>query len=163
MAFLSFGLLTYLFKFKLSQWIIGSPAHANVLFWSYCTTGIVGLKTYYLTYFKNTENAKVFVKYTIDESILGVLFSLFMVAYLRVGVIGLVLGQLFASLIIFTILSLKFTRFLSVSFDRNALRDSLKLSLPLTPRIFFGVIGSQFDKYMIGLLLSFFSQTNFFI
>lgn len=26
------------------------------------------------------------------------------------------------------------------------------MSLPLTPRIFFGVIGSQFDKYMIGLL-----------
>jgi len=28
----------------------------------------------------------------------------------------------------------------------------LKISYPLTPRIFLGVIGTQFDKYMIGLL-----------
>jgi O-antigen/teichoic acid export membrane protein len=110
------------------------------------------LKVYYLTYYKNTENAKAFVWYTIDESLLGVLFSLFMVAYLRIGVIGLVWGQLLASFIIFSVLSLKFVRFLPVSFNLKALKDSLKLSLPLTPRIFFGVIGNQFDKYMIGLL-----------
>jgi O-antigen/teichoic acid export membrane protein len=151
-AFITCGFLTYLFKKQFSQWIIGSPDHADILFWSYCTTGVVGLKTYYLTYFKNTENAKAFVWYTIDESLIGVLLSLFMVAYLRIGVIGLIWGQLLASLIIFFVLSFRFVRFLPVSFDREALRDSLKLSAPLTPRIFFGVIGNQFDKYMIGLL-----------
>lgn len=151
-AFIICGFFTYLFKHQLSQWIIGSPDHANILFWSYCSTGIVGLKTYYLTYFKNTENAKAFAWYTIDESLLGVLFSLFMVVYLRIGVIGLVWGQLLASCIIFSILSFRFGRFLPVSFDWEALKDSLKLSWPLTPRIFFGIIGSQFDKYMIGLL-----------
>ncbi|MCX5847519.1 MAG: oligosaccharide flippase family protein [Deltaproteobacteria bacterium] len=151
-AFIICGLFTYLFKYQLSGWIIGSPDHANILFWSYCATGIVGLKIYYLTYFKNTENAKALVWYTIDESLLGVLFSLFMVAYLRIGVIGLIWGQLLASCIIFSILSFRFVRFLPVSFNGEALKDSLKLSLPLTPRIFFGVIGSQFDKYMIGLL-----------
>ena len=151
-AFIVCGFFTYLYKNQLSRLIIGSSDHANILVWSYCTTGIVGLKTYYLTYFKNTENAKAVVWYTIDESLLGVLFSLFMVAYLRIGVIGLIWGQLLASCIIFSILSFRFVRFLPVSFDREALRDSLKLSLPLTPRIFFGVIGNQFDKYMIGLL-----------
>jgi len=151
-AFIVCGFLTFLFKAPLSKWIIGSSNYADILFWSYCSTGIMGLKTYYLTYFKNTENAKSFVWYTIDESLLGVLLSLFMVAYLRIGVIGLIWGQLLASLIIFSILSYKFVNMLPVSFSRNALADSLKLSLPLTPRIFFGVIGSQFDKYMIGLL-----------
>ncbi len=151
-AFIVCGFFTYLFKYPLSRWIIGSSDHANILFWSYCATGVVGLKTYYLTYFKNTENAKSLVWYTIDESLIGVLLSLFMVAYLRIGVIGLIWGQLLASVIIFSILSFRFVRFLPVSFDRKALKDSLKLSLPLTPRIFFGVIGNQFDKYMIGLL-----------
>lgn len=147
-----FGFITYLFKYQFSQWIIGSPDHANILFWSYCSTGIMGLKSYYLTYFKNTENAKSFVWYTIDENFLGVVFSLFLVAILRIGIIGVVWGQLLASLIIFSILSVKFFRFLPISFDVKALKDSLKLSVPLTPRIFFGVIGAQFDKYMIGLL-----------
>jgi O-antigen/teichoic acid export membrane protein len=151
-AFIIFGFITYLFKYQFSRWIIGSSEHANILFWSYCATGIVGLKAYYLTYFKNTENAKAFAWYTIDENLLGLLFSLFLVVYLRIGVIGLIWGQLLASSIIFFILSVKFFRFLPVSFDAKALKYSLKLSLPLTPRIFFGVIGSQFDKYMIGLL-----------
>ena len=96
----------------------------------------MGLKTYYLTYFKNTENAKAFVWYTIDESVMGVLLSLFMVAYLRIGVIGLIWGQLLASLAIFMILSYRFVKVLPVSFSQDALKDSLKLSLPLTPRIF---------------------------
>ncbi len=151
-SFMICGIITYIFRYPLSKLIIGSPEHAGILFWSYCATSVVGLKTYYMTYFKNTENAKSLVWYTIDESLLGVLFSLFMVAYLRIGVIGLVWGQLLASCIIFSILSVRFVRHLPISFDWDALRDSLKLSMPLTPRIFFGVIGNQFDKYMIGLL-----------
>lgn len=151
-AFMIFGFFTFLFKHRLSMWIIGSPEHANILFWSYIANSVVGLKMYYLIYFKNTENAKSFVWYTIDESILGVLFSLFMVVYLRIGVIGLIWGQLFASSIIFSILSFRFTRFFPISFDWKILKDSLKISLPLTPRFFFGIISNQFDKYMIGLL-----------
>jgi O-antigen/teichoic acid export membrane protein len=151
-AFAVCGVGTFLFKTQLSQWIIGSTEHADILFWSYCATSVVGIKTYYLIYFKNTENAKAFAWYTIDESILGVCLSLFMVVYLRIGVIGLVWGQLLASCIIFTILSIRFVRILPVTFDWNALKDSLDISWPLTPRIFFGIIGSQFDKYMIGLL-----------
>jgi len=149
---LFFGLLTFLFRYQLSNLIIGSPKFANILFWSYCATGILGLKNYYLTYFKNTENAKAFAWYTIDENLLGVIFSLFLVAYLRIGVIGLIWGQMFASFLIFSFLSFKFTSVLPISLNLKAFTDSLKLSLPLTPSIFFGVIGNQFDKYMIGLL-----------
>jgi len=92
------------------------------------------------------------VWYKVDESVLGVLLSLFLVVYLRVGIIGLVFGQLLASLAIFSALAFRFVKVLPPSFNWPVLRDSLKLSYPLTPRIFLGVIGSQFDKYMIGLL-----------
>lgn len=151
-AFVFCGFWTYLFRYQLSGFVIGSPDHANILFWSYCSTGIMGLKGYYLIYFKNAENAKAYVWYTIDENLIGALLSLFMVAYLRIGVIGLIWGQFLASLVIFAILSFRFVRLLPIRFDWEALRDSLKLSLPLTPKVFFGVIGNQFDKYMIGLL-----------
>lgn len=151
-TFVFFGLLTLIFKHEFSRWIIGSPDYANILFWSYCATAVVALKNYYLTYFKNTENAKAFAWYTIDENVLGVVFSLFLVVYLRIGIIGLVWGHLLASIIVFSLLTFKFTRTLPVTFDFGALKNSFKLSFPLTPRIFFGIIGSQFDKYMIGLL-----------
>lgn len=151
-VFIVIGLFTYFFKSPISRLVIGSSEHSDILFWSFCSTGIISLKNYYLTYFKNTENAKSFARYTIDENLLGVVFSFFMVVYLRIGVIGLVWGQLLASLIIFCILGVNFLKLYPVAFNWEVLKDSLKLSLPLTPRIFFGVIGNQFDKYMIGLL-----------
>jgi len=114
----------------------------------------MGLKIYYITYFKNTDNANYFVSYSLAENLIAVFLSFFMVAYLRIGVIGLIWGQLLAATAIFTILSFRFFRLLPVSVDLGALKSSLKLSLPLTLRIFFGVIGNQFDKYMIGLLAS---------
>jgi O-antigen/teichoic acid export membrane protein len=153
-AVLIFTFLTYLFKSPISKLIIGSSKWADLLFWAYCSSGIAGLKTYYLNYYRNSENAKSFACYTISESILSVVFSLFMVVYMRVGVIGLVWGQLLAGLMIFSVLTTKFLRLLPVSFNWQILKDSLKLSYPLTPKVFLGVIGSQFDKFMIGLLAS---------
>lgn len=151
-AFVFFGFVTFVFKSQFSKWIIGAPEHGWILFWAYCSTGVAGLKVYYLTYFKNTENAKSVVWYTLDETLIGVLLCLFFVAYLRIGVVGLIWGHLLASLIVFSILAFRFSHILPLCFDWKSLKESLKISLPLTPRIFFGVIGNQFDKYMIGLL-----------
>lgn len=153
-AFIIGGILTFIFKAQLSQWIIGSPTHSFILFWSYCAIGIMGLKSYFLIYFKNTENAKSLTKYTISESILVLIISLFLVAYLRIGIIGLVWGQLIGSFITFSVLSATFIKSVPISFNTKALKNALKLSLPLTPRIFFGIIGKNFDKYLIGLLNS---------
>jgi O-antigen/teichoic acid export membrane protein len=147
-----FIFLTYLFKATLAGWIIGSAEHQSLLFWAFCSTSLMSFKVYYLTYFKNTENAKAFVWYTVDETILGILLSLVFVVYFRIGVIGLVYGQLLAALVVFCALACRFLKMLPPSFSWPVLKDSLALSYPLTPRIFLGVIGSQFDKYMIGLM-----------
>jgi O-antigen/teichoic acid export membrane protein len=151
-TFTTFALLTYLFREIFAEWLMGSPARGDILFWAFCSAGIISIKNYYLTFIKNMEIAKDFVKYTIDESLLGIVLSLFMVVYLRIGVIGLVWGQLLASLTILSVLCLKFLRQYPFSNSWSLLKDSLKLGLPLTPRVFLGVIGNQFDKYMIGLI-----------
>ena len=151
-TFIFFGIITFIFKDYFALKIIGAKKYGSILFWSYFSYGLMSIKIYFLTYFKNTENAKAFVWYTIDETILGVLFSLFFVLRLKMGILGLILGQIFASSIILLILTRYFLKKLPFCIDLNSLKNSLKLSLPLTPRIFFGVINSQFDKYMIGLL-----------
>jgi O-antigen/teichoic acid export membrane protein len=151
-VFSVFVFLTYLFKAHISRLIIGTSQHSGLLFWAFCAVGFASFKTYYLTYFKNIENAKSFTRYTIYESLIGAFSSLFLVAYLRTGVIGLVWGQLLASFIVFFILTTNFLKILPFSFNWLILKESLKLSYPLAPRVFIGVIGQQFDKYMIGLL-----------
>jgi O-antigen/teichoic acid export membrane protein len=153
-TFAFFAILTFIFKEPLSKLIIGSEKYSYILFWSYCSTGMTSLKAFFLIYLKNTENAKAHVWYTIDENLIGVVLSLFMVAYLKLGVIGLIWGPLIASALVFVVLSIRFLRELPLVFNKQLLKESLKISLPLTPRIFFGVIGNQFDKYMIGLLSS---------
>lgn len=153
-TFLFFAVFTFIFKGPIAQLIIGSEKYNYIIFWSYCSTGMTSLKAYYLIYLKNTENAKAYVWYTIDENLIGVALSLFMVAFLKIGVMGMIWGPLIASAVVFIVLSVRFMRQLPVVLNWELLKDSLRISLPLTPRIFFGVIGNQFDKYMIGLLSS---------
>jgi len=150
--FLLLASITYLFRGTLSKLIIGSDVHGNILFWSLCGQFFNSVIIYYLTYFKNSEIAKDFAIYKIGFIFLNLFMALFLVAYLHIGVIGLVYAQLFAGVIIFGILSYKFIDILPPSLSKTIICESLKISYPLTPSIFFGVIGTQFDKYMIGLL-----------
>ncbi len=79
---------------------------------------------------------------------------MFFVLYIKTGVVGIVLSQLIGGCIILFFLVRKFLKIKSLEVDFNMLKNSLKLSAPLTPRIFFGIIGSQFDKYIIGVASS---------
>jgi len=150
--FLLLAGLTFVFRGTLSKLIIGSAEHGNILFWAFCAQFFTGVSYYYLAYFKNSETAKDFAVYAIALSIINLIISVFLVAYLRIGVIGLVYAQLCSGAIIFSVLSYKFITTLRPSFSKSIFIESLKISYPLTPRIFLGVIGTQFDKYMIGLL-----------
>ncbi len=152
--FLFLAGLTYFFRGALSDLIIGSVEHGNILFWAFCAHFFSTISFYYLTYFKNSERAKDFVTYTIAASLTNLVVSLFLVAYLRIGVVGLVYAQLCSGATVFSILSYKFRASLPLSLSKAMFNDSLRIAYPLTPRIFFGVIGTQFDKYMIGLLAS---------
>ncbi|MBW1716345.1 MAG: oligosaccharide flippase family protein, partial [Deltaproteobacteria bacterium] len=124
------------------------------MFWAFCAQFFSSVNFYYLTYFRNSETAGKYAVYTISSSLINFGISLFLVAYLRIGVIGIIYAQLCAGAVIFGILSLKFLASLPLSLNKALFFESLKIAYPLTARIFLGVIGTQFDKYMIGLLAS---------
>lgn len=149
-----FSFLTYLFKLPIAKAIMGSSDYADLLFWSLCAYCVVNIKTYYLIYFKNNEDAKAFTSYSIDEIFLGMACSLWLVVGLKIGVMGLVLGQLIASSVVLMVLFVRFLKVLPLSFNGYLLKESLKISFPLTPRYFLSVVGNQFDKYLLGLLSS---------
>jgi len=150
--FFAFALLSYHFKGALAKLIVGDAQHGNILFFAFCAQFLSSISSYYYAYFKNSEMAKDYVVYTIAGSLINVFLSLFMVSYLRTGVIGLIYSSLFTGTIIFGVMSYKFVTRLKFSFNKSILFESLKLSYPLTPIIFFGIINTQFDKYMIGLM-----------
>ncbi len=144
--------VTFFFRNTFAKLIIRDAQYGNLLFAALCAQFSSTVSYYYYSYFKNSEYAIKFTSYTIAQNIINVVLSLFMVAYIKTGVIGIVYAQLLSGFIIFSAQSYKFMIMLRPSLDKSILLESIKISYPLTPTIFFGVIGTQFDKYMIGLL-----------
>ena len=155
-VFLNFIVLagiTYLFKENISELLTGTTQHGALILTAFAAHFFSGTATnFYFIYFKNAEEVKTYTKYRISSIVLNLVLSLFLVAYLKVGVIGIVLAQLITSVSLFVFLLYLFLKKLPFSLNKKILLESLKISYPLTPRIFIGVINTQFDKYMIGLL-----------
>lgn len=153
-TYLFFGFLTYCFLVEILRFLNIPAGNSYMFIVTYFATGMTGLKSFYLIYFKNIEDAKKYVWYTIDESILGFILSIYFILYLRIGVIGMVSSQFISSCFVFSLLSWRFLRQHSFSFNWGMLKSSLVISFPLTPRLLFGIIGTQFDKYLLGSLTS---------
>jgi O-antigen/teichoic acid export membrane protein len=153
-AFAACAVVTWIFRRPIASAIVGSESRGPLLVCTMCAHAVMSLKTYYLTFFRNTGQARAHVWYSVDElvgaSVLGVIF----VAWLRVGVIGIPLGQLVASVVVVSALTWRFVRELPVSFSTALLKEELAISYPLAPRILVGVAGSQIDKYLLRLFSS---------
>lgn len=152
--FIILASITYFFQERMTSLVVGSNQYGNLLFYTFCGHFSFNASYYYLAFFKNSGFATHFSVYTIAINLVNFLVSIFLIAYVRTGIIGLVYAQLCSGVIIFTVLSLVFIKRLKPDISWQIFIESFKISYPLTPRIFFGVINSQFDKYMIGLMNS---------
>jgi O-antigen/teichoic acid export membrane protein len=146
------GAVTYLYRGQLSEWIIGSAQHGDILFWAFLNNCVMSLVVYYQISLRNAGKVYPYLGYTVAINVINLGLSLYLVVFLRIGIIGIVYAQLVANGVVFLLLSLRFVSALSLRLSWGIFRDSLKISYPLTPRIFLGAASQQFDKYMIGLL-----------
>lgn len=154
LCFSMIGFLTIQFNFSISQFIFQSSVLAKFLFLGLFFQTFKSLNIYFFTYLKNYENAQKFTYLSILESSLSIGIAMGLVVYFSMGLYGFILGQAIGVLITFIITFLFVFFPFKYKFDIQLLKDQLSLSLPLTPRIFFGLINSQFDRYMLGILSS---------
>jgi O-antigen/teichoic acid export membrane protein len=153
----NFGIIfffTIVFNENVSKLVIGTPGQGNMILIACGAQFFYRLNNYYLAYYKNSENAEGYVVYSIAYSLGVFLISLFLVAYLRIGIIGILYAQFFSGVIVFSFLSFKFLLLFPLSLSRSMLVEALRLCYPLTPRILLGTLNTQFDKYIIGHLTS---------
>jgi O-antigen/teichoic acid export membrane protein len=145
--------LTYLFKEYVSLFLTGSSRHGTLILTAFAGHFFLNIaNTFFFTYYKNSEKAKTYSKYKVISLIINFLLTLILVAHLKVGVIGIVYAQLITGFTLFLFLFVLFLKNLSFLLSGKILLEALRISYPLTPRIFLGVLNTQFDKYMIGLL-----------
>ena len=146
-------IITYLFKENISELFTGSAKYGNMIIAAFAGQFFfVTINNFFFIYFKNVENATIYSKYKIYNALINFSLSMFLVAYLQIGIIGIIIAQLITGIILFIILSFSFLIKFHFSINKDILVESLKFSYPLVPKIFLNLFGSQFDKYMIGLL-----------
>ena len=88
---------------------------------------------------------------SISEAIICVCLSIYFV-FDEMGILGYILGQALGVGIILIIITVLAISKREIHFKVKLLKENLKLSLPLTPRVFFGTINTQFDRYMLGMI-----------
>jgi O-antigen/teichoic acid export membrane protein len=146
------GSLTVLFSQNISSWLTRDFNYGSSFVLAHFAVSLSSIKMYFLLYLKNIGNAKSYAWFSIDEVILNMLIGMILVIYFDLGINGILLGQLIGAALVLILLLIRFSKLLPMGLNINLIKECLKISLPLTPRIFVGVIGTQFDKYLLSLL-----------
>jgi O-antigen/teichoic acid export membrane protein len=150
------SILFLLFTFAIENFVLINIfkvyGYKNILTLAFVANAISSLKLYFLSYFKNSNNAKSFALYSIDETLFSSIFSLIFVFYFKYNIYGFILGQLISAILVFAFLIIRFSRINPICFDLGSLKSALKISLPLTPKVFLGILNNQLDKYFISIL-----------
>ena len=117
-------------------------------------TGFASLAQYYLAYLKNSGMAGTFFKMTVLQVSVNFLLVYLLLLYTDHGVMSLAYAFLISNVILCLFLFVHQFMRLSFGFRISLLADVLKVSLPLTPKVLFGFLNTQFDKIMLGMLSS---------
>lgn len=152
--FLITAFVTHFFSHSIASVLFNNESLSKFLLLGLIYVTIRSFNFYFLLYFKNDENVKNYTIITLMESILSVSLSMILVVFYAKGIRGFILGQCLGVGITFISIFLYFFFPFINHFDINLLKKQLRLSLPLTPRTFFGVINTQFDRYMLNLMSS---------
>jgi len=110
------------------------------------------MRGYLQAFLRNRSQAARFSFLTITNGILTYAIAAVLILLFLFGAKGLLWGQIISdAATLFVFLSILFVRS-KLTFDKEALYHSIRLAIPLTPRIFIGIFTTQMDKYLMGLL-----------
>lgn len=143
---------SWLGRHLLAERVLRIPGQGSLVAWTATALSVGTIKQYFLLYFRNRNEARRFALFSIDESVLSAVFTIVFVYAFHVGPVGLAWGPLLASTSVLLALLRSVSRQVPLAFSREPLVASLRMSYPLLPRILFGVVGTQFDKWVVGIL-----------
>ena len=147
-------LLTISFNEAFAEFFFRKKELKNYLHLALWFQAFKSLNLYFLNYLKNYDNAKIHTLISIGETFSSIILALLFVTKYSMGLYGFILGQSLGVTLIFLLTFIYLFIPYQKKFEVKLLKQQLRLSLPLTPRIFFGSINNQFDRYMLGILSS---------
>lgn len=146
-------ILTFHFEESLNKLLFGKKLPTYLTLLAIIHLSFKSILQYFYIYLRNAKKANYYSAISISEAVLCVFMSVYFVLN-QYGILGYILGQAAGVIILFISVIFVFLFNNKIYFKLRLLKENLALSLPLTPRIFFGTINTQFDRYMLGLLNS---------
>jgi len=146
-------ILVYLYQTNIAQMIFSNNHSVNLLLTVLVGTSASSLSQYYLAYLKNSGMAKSYVSHMIAYSIVNFAIAIIVLMKTNLGPMSLAYAWAASNLILFFLLFTIHSKKLPVvGFSVEMLREMLKISIPLTPRVFFGSLNTQLDKILLGVI-----------
>ncbi|MEE8059482.1 MAG: oligosaccharide flippase family protein [Pseudomonadales bacterium] len=110
------------------------------------------LSQFYFIYFRNMEDATSYTRYMVLVAALNGGLSISLVLFMDMGITGVALGYTLAWGIILLIMAAKLSQQLRAQLDWSIFKEAAIISIPVTPSALTKVMGSQSDKYILGVL-----------
>ena len=148
-------LTVYFFQEFLAGVLLGQADFDGLLMFVFAGMSLSSLANYYMMYLKNEGLVKRYITISIIKSLISLLLILLFLLYFDAGVHALAYALFVSSAISLIIVGLLQLKELPILFNKIMLLEALKISLPLTPQIFFGFLNTQFDKMMLGMISTF--------
>jgi len=149
-------LILFFFIFYFEDTLISmfalSSKNNNLLLLLFSSLSLFSLSQYYLTYMKNSGHAKRYFYFMVSNSFMHFSLTIIFLNYFEASIMSLVYSSLFSNLFLFFSLFLYHLKNLHVIFDSQILKEVLKISLPLSPRLLLGPLSSQIDKILLGMI-----------
>ena len=142
-----FGFL-WIFESDIEHLISIDLSQSHLLLWIFLGIALSELSEYYLIFLKNTGLASRYVQLTLIRTIANFIVATVLLHFAQLKLLSLAYGMLISNFLL--LLMLVYYQKSNFSFNKKLLMEMLKISLPLTPRIFLGVLSSKLDKIMLG-------------
>jgi len=141
----------FIWRVELSEWM-ELPLYDELLILVFIGSACSTLAQYYLTYLKNKGLAKSFLFFMLLQTISNFMLIVGLLFWTNLGIFSLAYALFVSNLLLIIGLFVYYYQKLPLSLDLKLLKPMLKISLPLTPKIFLGVLATHFDKIMLGMI-----------
>jgi O-antigen/teichoic acid export membrane protein len=148
------GAVTFWWRAPISLWLTGVAGHGDVVTLAFAGFSMTSLKEFFMVYLRSDEDAAGFALFSMADRILTGVFQVALVTLTSLGVNGVIMGQIAASGGVLVVLLVRFSRRMTWTFAWPPLADSLRLSLPMLPRLLVASLSNSVDKYLISHLSS---------
>ena len=145
-----FSSLTFFFHNALTNLFFNTNFKGKILFYALLFTGLKNSIQFFYVFMINNKLITKFAFISMIETIIVTTCSIIFVSKFNLGVSGYISGQVTGVSLILIFLSILYILKNGFSINILLLKNALIFGLPLTPRVFFNSLSTQFDKYLLG-------------